>query len=57
MDTTYGSHVMYFVSSYIGWRETVLNVLLDGLYSEAYTKLTADHPVTYDMDVVNAINW
>ncbi len=57
VDTDYGAHVMYFVSSYIGWHQAVREDLLNDLYSDAYKELTENHPLTVNDDVMNAINW
>lgn len=57
VDTTHGSHVMYFVQSYQGWHQTIQNEILNELYTEAYQKLTEKHPLTIDNDTANTINW
>ena len=57
VDTTYGSHIMYFVSSDTGWHMSALNDLMDKAYTAAFNELSKIHPIDVDNDVVNAINW
>ena len=57
VDTSYGSHIMYFVSSDTGWHKAVLSGLLDKAYSAFMEELIEKHPITIDEDVMNAINW
>ena len=57
VDTTYGSHIMYFVSSDTGWHMDVLNDLLDEAYSKTVQELLDKHPITVNEEVLNAINW
>ena len=57
VDTTFGSHIMYFVSSDIGWHISAKTDLLDDKYAAVLDKLSSDYPITYEEDVLNAINW
>ena len=57
VDTTYGSHIMYFISSDLGWHLDVLNDLMDDAYSAFMEELLEKYPITIDEDVMNAINW
>lgn len=57
VDTEYGSHIMYFVSSDVGWHMSVMDKLMDDLYGEFYEKLEQEHPITRYEEVLNAINW
>ena len=57
VDTTYGSHIMYFVSSDIGWHKSVQEDLISDLYAEAFSNLTLSYPITEDEEVLNSIAW
>ena len=57
VDTEYGSHIMYFVSSDVGWHMSVMDKLMDDLYGEFYEKLEQEHSITRYEEVLNAINW
>lgn len=57
VDTDYGSHIMYFVSSDTGWHHAAREDLLDKAYGEVFEELQKSYPLTVDEEVLNAINW
>ncbi len=57
VDTEFGSHIMYFVSSDTGWHKDVLSHLMDESYTAAVNELREKHPITENEEVLNAINW
>ena len=57
VDTEFGSHIMYFVSSDTGWHLDVLSDLMDEAYTAAVNELREKHPITEYEEVLNAINW
>ena len=57
VDTEFGSHIMYFISSDTGWHLDVLSDLMDEAYAAAVKELREKHPITEYEEVLNAINW
>ena len=57
VDTEYGSHIMYFVSSDIGWHLMVTEDLMDDAYESFYDELKSSHPMDVKEDVLDSINW
>lgn len=57
VDTSYGAHIMYFVSSGTGWYNSVSGDLLSGLYSEAFRDLSTAYPLQIDDEVIHSIAW
>ena len=57
VDTEYGSHIMYFVSSETGWHMMVREDLMADAYEAAVRKLNSEHPLVFDEAVLESINW
>lgn len=56
VDTTFGSHVMYYVSEGTpAWKSTVTSALAETDYTAALTAAVEQYPVTYDETLIAAI--
>jgi hypothetical protein len=57
VDTTYGSHIVYFVGSNVSWVSEVEESLRSEAYSKLYDRLKETYPIEKKDTVLNSINW